>query len=177
MPKGKYQDWLEPEKLTLIQGWRRDGLTYEQIANNMGINTATLYTWCNKHNEIRNALKKGEEVCMYEVENALYKAAIGYDVTETEQIVTETPDGNTSTQKRARKRHIPPSVGAICFILKNRRSAKWQDKPFVADTTALDILDSILQEAKKAASKTEEEENSEVQREAEGVYQESEPQV
>ena len=89
------------------------------------------------------------------------KAAIGYDVVETEQIETEYPDGSVSKQKRARKRHIPPSIGAICFILKNRRTSKWQDKPFVMDTSALDKLDSILKEAREAA------EQDEVQQEAE----------
>jgi transposase-like protein len=150
--KGKYEEWLEKDKLILLEGWRRDGLRYDQIAANIGINEATLYDWINKYDKIAEALKKGEEVCIYEVENALYKAAIGYDVVETEQIETEMPDGSTSTQKRARKRHIPPSIGAICFILKNRRSSKWQDKPTVIDTTALDKLDAILKEAREAAT-------------------------
>ena len=161
MATGKYKEWLEPDKLILLQGWRRDGLTYEQIASNMGIYEKTLYAWCNKYKDIRDAIKKGEEVCIYEVENAMYKAAIGYDVVETEQIETEYPDGSVSKQKRARKRHIPPSIGAICFILKNRRTSKWQDKPFVMDTSALDKLDSILKEAREAA------EQDEVQQEAE----------
>ena len=151
MATGKYKEWLEPDKLILLQGWRRDGLTYEQIASNMGIKAQTLSNWCLEYKEIKEAIKKGEEVCVYEVENALYKAAIGYDVIETEQIETEMPDGSVSTQKRAKKRHIPPSIGAICFILKNRRSSKWQDKPIVMDTTALDKLDAILKEAKEAA--------------------------
>ena len=155
MATGKYKEWLEPDKLILLQGWRRDGLTYEQIASNMGIKAQTLSNWCLEHKEIKEAIKKGEEVCVYEVENAIYKAAIGYDVVETEQIETEMPDGSVSTQKRARKRHIPPSVGAICFILKNRRSRKWQDKPMVMDTTALDKLDAILKEAKEAAKENE----------------------
>lgn len=149
--KGKYEEWLEPDNLILLQGWRRDGLRYDQIAANIGINEATLYDWINKYDEISKALKKGDEICIYEVENALYKAAIGYDVVETEQIETEFPDGSTTTQKRAKKRHIPPSIGAICFILKNRRSNKWQDKPTVIDTTALNKLDEILKEAKEAA--------------------------
>jgi transposase-like protein len=149
--KGKYEEWLEPDNLILLQGWRRDGLRYDQIAANIGINEATLYDWINKYDEISKALKKGEEVCIYEVENALYKAAIGYDVTETERIETEFPDGSVTTQKKAKKRHIPPSIGAICFILKNRRSNKWQDKPTVIDTTALNKLDEILKEAKEAA--------------------------
>ena len=41
----KYQDWITPEGLSLVQGWARDGLTDEQIAGNMGINVATLYRW------------------------------------------------------------------------------------------------------------------------------------
>ena len=159
--KGKYEEWLQPDKLILLQGWRRDGLRYDQIARNIGITEKTLYEWVNKYSEIRDALKKGEEVCIFEVENALYKAAIGYDVTETEKIETELPDGTVTTQKRAKRRHIPPSVGAICFILKNRRSDKWQDKPTVIDTTALNKLDEILKEAKEAAA------NAEVQPETE----------
>lgn len=160
MATGKYKEWLEPDKLILLQGWRRDGLRYDQIAANIGINEATLYEWVKKYDKIAEALKKGEEIMVYEVENALYKAAIGYDVTETDQTETIYPDGTKVVNKHARKRHVPPSVGAICFILKNRRSDKWQDKPIVMDTTALDKLDAILKEAKEAA-------NNEVQQETE----------
>lgn len=159
--KGKYEEWLEEDNLILLQGWRRDGLRYDQIAANIGINEATLYDWINKYSKIAEALKKGEEVMVYAVENALYKAAIGYDVTETEKTEIEFPDGSVETQKRAKKRHIPPSIGAICFILKNRRSDKWQDKPTVIDTTALNKLDEILKEAKEAAN------NAEIQSETE----------
>ena len=158
MAKGKYKEWLEPDKLILLQGWRRDGLRYDQIANNMGITEGTLYAWIDKYPDIKEALKKGEEVMVYEVENALYKAAIGYDVTETDQTETIYPDGTKVVAKHARKRHIPASIGAICFILKNRRSDKWQDKPAVVDMTALNKLDAILQEAK---------ENAEIQSETE----------
>lgn len=155
MATGKYKEWLEPDKLILLEGWRRDGLNIAQIAHNVGVSEGTFNNWCTQHSEIREAIKKGEEVCIYEVENALYKAAIGYDVVETEQVETEFPDGTSSKQKRARKRHVPPSIGAICFILKNRRSSKWQDKPMVIDTTALNKLDAILTEAKEAAQKDE----------------------
>lgn len=166
MAAGRYKEWLTEENLTRLQGWRRDGLSYEQIAANMGINVSTLYVWLKKHQELQEALKKGEEVMIYQVENALYKSAMGYEVTETDQTETLYPDGTKTVTKHARKRHIPPSVGAICFILKNRRSDKWQDKPVVQDTTALDKLDEILKGVKDA-----------VQSETEGVHKESEPPV
>ena len=45
MAKGKYEEWLEPEGLLKLQGWARDGLIDEQIAENMGIVPSTLYEW------------------------------------------------------------------------------------------------------------------------------------
>ena len=170
MAKGLYKKWLEPENLTLLKGWRRDGLEMSQIADNIGIRRQTLYDWCTKYKEIADALKKGDEICIYEVENALYRSAVGYDVTETDQTETEGPNGITRT-KHARKRHIPPNLGAICFILKNRRPEKWRDRPLVEDNRALDMLANILAETKKAA---EEDDSTEIQSEAEGVYPELE---
>lgn len=86
------------EKVTLIEGWAKDGLTQQQIANNLGIGLSTLKKYKNKSVAIRTALKKGKEVSDYEVENALYKAAIN------------------------------GSVSAMIFWLKNRRPDKWKDK-------------------------------------------------
>lgn len=62
MAKGKYQRWLEPDGLTLLEGWARDGLTDEQIAHNMGISTATLYDWKNKFQDISEALKREKKL-------------------------------------------------------------------------------------------------------------------
>lgn len=65
MAKGKYQRWLEPDGLTLLEGWARDGLTDEQIAHNMGISTATLYDWKNKFQDISGGPKKGKGSCRH----------------------------------------------------------------------------------------------------------------
>ena len=54
----KINDWLEKDKLILLEGWARDGLTDEQIAKNIGINRTTLYDWKKKEINISNALKK-----------------------------------------------------------------------------------------------------------------------
>ena len=32
----RIDEWLEQDKLTLLEGWARDGLTYEQIAKKSG---------------------------------------------------------------------------------------------------------------------------------------------
>ena len=74
----KINDWLENDKLILLEGWARSGLTDEQIAKNIGINRTTLYDWKKKEVNIADALKRGKEVIDFEVENALLKRALGY---------------------------------------------------------------------------------------------------
>ena len=59
MARGKFGYWLTEDGLTLLEGWARDGLTDEQIAEKIGINRATLYDWKKKYPNISNALKKG----------------------------------------------------------------------------------------------------------------------
>ena len=122
---GKYQQWLEPEGLTLLEGWARDGLTDEQIAGNIGINTSTLYDWKNKFPKISEALKKGKEVVDIQVENALLKRALGYEFQET-RVEKSDKDGTKIIQIL---KHIPADTTAQIFWLKNRRPDKWRDKP------------------------------------------------
>ena len=125
--KGKYEEIATPENLIRIQGWRRDGLADNQICKNLGIGHTTLYRYIKQHEEFRNAYKKGTEVCTYEVENALYKSAMGHFVEEMEVIETISPEGLVTTTKRKHRRYVPPSTGAQVFILKNRRPDWWRD--------------------------------------------------
>ena len=125
MAKGKYEKWLEPESLILLEGWARDGLTDEQIANNMGVRRETLYDWKKKHPNISNALKKGKEVVDIQVENALLKRALGYEYTEEKVEISE-KDGKKVVQT---VKHVAPDTTAQIFWLKNRRPEKWRSEP------------------------------------------------
>ena len=98
MAKTTYKDWEAEEKILLLQGWARNGLTNEQIASNMDIVVSTLWEWRKKSPKISNALKIGKDEADIQVENALYKAAL---------------EGNTT---------------AMIFWLKNRRCKEWRDK-------------------------------------------------
>lgn len=86
MAKGKYEHWLTPEGLLKLEGWARDGLTDEQIAQNVGVTSSTLYEWKKKYSEISESLKKGKEVVDRQVENALLKRALGYQYNEDKYI-------------------------------------------------------------------------------------------
>lgn len=125
MAISKAENWLTEESLALLEGWARDGLTDEQIANNMGINARTLYRWKNEHSQICQTLKKGKEVADYQVENALYKRALGYTITVNEQKV----DKDGYVHDLVKDIHVPGDVGAMIFWLRNRKSDKWKNNP------------------------------------------------
>lgn len=126
MAKGKYHDWISEEGLLLIEGWARDGLTDEQIAEKMGIGTTTLYRWKKEFREIRETLKRGKEVVDRQVENALLKAALGFEYEE--EMVTN--KGDVVKIKKYEK----PNTTAIIFWLKNRKPQVWRDKQQVEHT-------------------------------------------
>lgn len=81
MSKGIYQKWLEDDNLILLQGWKRNGLTDEQIASNIGINVRTLSKWKVKYGQIGQALKIGREQANYAVEGKLLKKALSGNTT------------------------------------------------------------------------------------------------
>jgi len=107
--KPEYTKWISGEGLELIQGWVREGLLDKQIAHNMGIHIGTLYAWRNRFDEFNEVFKRTKEVVDYEVENALYKAAM---------------NGNVTAQ---------------IFWLKNRRPGQWKDKQDVEYSGRVDV--------------------------------------
>lgn len=107
MAVGRYQKWLEKENLLLLQGWKRNGLTDEQIARNIGINVRTLDKWKSKYGQIRQSLKIGREQANFIVEGELFKKAI---------------KGNTT---------------AMIFWLKNNWREKYNDSQLSPDELKL----------------------------------------
>ena len=142
--KGKYQKWLEPESLILLEGWARDGLTDEQIAHNMGITVKTLWVWKNKYGKLCNALKKGKEVVDTIVENALLKRALGYRYDEV------TIEDGIETKRVTKE--VQPDTTAQIFWLKNRRPDKWRDKQNVEVSGSLKTETSKLDDLIKQMS-------------------------
>lgn len=117
--------WPEvKEKLILVEGWARDGLTDEQIAKNLGISKDTFYQYKKQHPDFSETLKRGKEVVDREVENALFQRAMGYEY-EEDTVITN-PDGSQVIKTVTKK--MAPDVTAQIFWLKNRKPAEWRDK-------------------------------------------------
>ena len=124
--KNKYETDVKP-RLIEIEAWKRDGLTDEQICKNLGIVKDTFYKYKEKYTDFSDALKKGKEVADIEVENALFKRAIGYKYKEVIKEVKEV-DGKKTTYIKEVIKEMAGDVGAQIFWLKNRKSSKWKDK-------------------------------------------------
>lgn len=97
-PKLDFSEWEQDNKLILLSGWAKQGLSMQEIAHNIGISRRTLYNWQDQSEPIRKALEQGKDIADILVENALFTSAI---------------TGNVLAQ---------------IFWLKNRRPQFWRDK-------------------------------------------------
>lgn len=126
---GLYENWRTKDGLLTLEGWARDGLNDEQIAHNVGIRAGTLYEWKNRFPEIAEAIKKGKRPVDVQVENALYRSALGFKQTVRKPIKLRRKDGSEYIEYGEEEIYIAPNITAQIFWLKNRKRDKWCDKP------------------------------------------------
>ena len=136
----KIQEWLEKDKLILLEGWSRDGLSLEQIAKNIGIDESTIYKWKKEKGEIFEALKKGKEVADYEVENAVFKRATGY--TYEDGVI-----------KKKVIKEVPPDTTAQIYWLKHRQREKWGETKEPTNENEISKVEELLNKLTEEAQK------------------------
>lgn len=129
---GKYEEWLQPEKLDQITNWAANGLNNEQIAESMGITATTLYEWQNRFPEFKDALKNGRKLSVQAIENQFFKNAYGMleettEIIEEDQVFTNGKWVATKRHVRKTTKKIPPNTAAQIFFLKNK--AGYSDNP------------------------------------------------
>jgi hypothetical protein len=120
-------DWLEEDNLMLLECWARDGYTFQDIANRIGISYTTLRVWREQYPEIDKALKAGREIIDYKVENALLKSALGYKTREVKVTTTMRHGKVVETIKETLDKEQAPNVSAAQCWLYNRLPKKWKN--------------------------------------------------
>lgn len=152
MAKGKYEQWLTPEGLLKIEGWARDGLTTEQIAECMGISRSTLNEWIKKHPDISDTIKKNKEIADRKVENSLYERALGglhkvlkaFKVKETYYDKQGRKCEKEHIETATEEIYIPGDTTAQIFWLKNRKPEVWKDKQIVEAEVGTKKLEDLI---------------------------------
>ena len=155
MAKSKWNDIKE--KLILVECWARDGLTDEQISNNLGISTTTFYEYKKNYPEFSESLKRGKEIVDYEVENALLKRALGYEFEEkTYETRWDENQGRFREvlTKKARKEVVPDTTAQI-YWLNNRKPEQWRNKrnEEEGNNKNLNKVEQLLTKIKEEADK------------------------
>ena len=119
--------WLTEEGLLLIEGWARDGLTYEKIAKEkLKISTSTLCVWQHKYPEFKKALKSTGEIADRKVEDSLFKRSTGYNYTETKTTIVNVGGVDEVVKKEVFEKHMPADVTACAIWLNNRKPEQFR---------------------------------------------------
>lgn len=135
------------DNLNLIAKWARDGLTEKQMCKNLRVGCTTFDRYKKEYPELVEALKKGKEPFITEIENALVKRALGFEYEETKTYI-KVEEGKEVKYQEKTKKYYPPDVAACSILLKNKDRdengrAKWSDNPAKLD------IDRELAELKK----------------------------
>lgn len=130
----RYDKELEP-MLYQILLWAKDGNTIEEISTNLGMTRQTLAKYRAQFPELDKAIAAGRESSIYDVENALKRAATGYMYSEYKTTYkkgegkdSEGKDKYIKTGYEEYKKMKHPDVAAITLYLTNRNPEAWTKK-------------------------------------------------
>lgn len=123
MARKDVSEWLTPEGLTLLEGWARQGMTADGIADRMGLTPASLARKRRSCPALDAALRRTREVVDFEVEAALLKRALGYEAVEER---TEDKNGKPGVIRTVK--HVPGDVHAQIFWLQCREPKKYREE-------------------------------------------------
>lgn len=147
--KSKYETYVKPY-LNRIPKWRRSGMTEEQICKKLGVGVSSFNRYKENFWELREALKNSKEELIENLEDSLFRRAMGYSYEETK--IEKESDGRAKITKITKE--LPPDVGALIFALKNLAPAKWKnDDRFIIERSDEDEKQADLHQKTLAALK------------------------
>jgi predicted transcriptional regulator len=103
----------------------RNGLINEEIAKKLEVSTSTVSKWIQEHKEFSDAITRGRNEPDDQVEQALFKKAIGF---EKEAVKIFMPSNADEPVYAPYQEYFAPDTAAAFIWLKNRRPEKWRDR-------------------------------------------------
>lgn len=128
--RNKYESHVKPY-LSQILGWRRDGATIKQIADELDVNRTVFQRYRQKYPELAKALDEAETQLHHEIANLAedsLKSKLQDRMVVVEEFVEEYTDDKGKTIKKhkvARRKLVQADTTAVIFALKARRPGTW----------------------------------------------------
>lgn len=133
--KTKYEKFVLP-RLPEIEAWCREGVSEENIANNLGIAYSTFRLYRDKYSALSAVLVRTRAYTDDVVVTSAYlKRVAGYDVTERKKEYIYVKNEATGEYEKIlfketeQEKHIPADPRAAEFWLTNRQPEKWKRQP------------------------------------------------
>lgn len=127
----------EENRYHFIEGLARNGLTLKQCADVLGVAERTVQEWLKTDCRFEEAWMRGRVHPDHQVEQALFRRAVGYQI---EEVITEKNMTGQVVKEKRTVREIAPSEIACFFWLKNRLPHLWQER-VQHDVTFRDLMD------------------------------------
>ncbi len=146
---GRKSKWDEVRtRLPEIEGWLKKGLTEAQVCKNLGVAVSTFNDYKKRYPELMNAIKRGKQTIITEIENALIKRALGYEYEEVKTYIKRQGDKEVKHIEKVQK-HMPADVGACAILLKNKAPDEYTDNKALLNLKKEELaLRKMIEEAK-----------------------------
>lgn len=117
-----------------IKKLKSQGAKDTDIISYLKMSRTTFYKYVNECPELAEALNAGEEKLCDDLESDMYRLARGgYVLTTKKTVIKSDKDGKEVILEEITEKEQPPNLGALIFILKNKRKDKWQNEPNAID--------------------------------------------
>ncbi len=138
MAADKFSAWCTKYGLETIRKLAEDGLSDTELAAAVGLTLEELERWRKRLPKFREAIELGRREADFDVIEAVYKKATGYNVSTTKTHKLKHIDYDPTTGKKLREYeelaegtdidYVAPDLRAGIFWLKNRQPERWSER-------------------------------------------------
>lgn len=121
----KYDSDVKP-RFEEIKEWLQNGATDKEIADNLGVNKATICEYKKRYPEFNELIKNGRKAPVQAIKAALFKRATGFTYSEK---VTTISDKDGTTIKTYEKYALPDPASAIILLKHWDKDQEWTQDP------------------------------------------------